>query len=124
MEENSVTILRDNVKYLIGSKLTYSVMSKLTFEEYMSFVYAFFSELNTMRNKGLKKEDVDSIIKKQYSDVISVFDDNDVMFERRFEVFNEELTEFCSSPLFWNTDFTEYMKKWQFAFQHKWFKQV
>jgi hypothetical protein len=111
-------------KKLIEENLTYSMISNLTFEEYKKFVFSFFTEMNRIRSEGIKKEDVDSFLNKHYSNVMVSSDDDDVMFERRFTTIMEELTEFCSSPHFWRTDFDIYMEKWNKFFLISWFKEI
>lgn len=123
MENNTIKPLVD-FKELVESHLTYYIVSKLTYEEYKSFVFSFFTELNRIRNEGVKKEEVDTFLNKHYSNFMVSSDDNDVMFERKFTAIMEELTEFCSSPHFWKTDFTIYMQKWGRLFLISWFKQI
>ena len=109
---------------LVEDALTYSVISKMTFEEYKDFLFYFFTEVYKLKENGLRKEDVEPIISQNYSDVLSTSDDEDIMFVRRFEVFNEELLEFCSSPFFWKTSLETYLKKWDRLFDIDWFKEV
>jgi len=111
-----------NFENFIFENLNYTVVSKLTFNEYKSYVYLFFSKLNEFKLKGLQKNDVESFVKNHYSNVMSMADENDIIFERRFTSITEELIEFCSDPFFWNTDLHVYMKKWDKLFDSKWFK--
>ncbi|EHO13468.1 hypothetical protein MODO_3350 [Myroides odoratimimus] len=86
-------------------------------------MYAFFTELDSIRNRGLEKVCIDQFLNSYYSYVM-VSGDDDVMLERRFTSIMEELTELCASPFFWKTDFTIYMEKWESFFKSSWFKNV
>jgi len=109
---------------LVNNNLIYGKISKMSFEQYKEFVFYFFTEVDKFKKKGLRKDDVKDHVMKNYSDVMSTFDDDDILFERRFEVFNEELIEFCSSPFFWSTNLETYFKKWNRRFDIDWYKNV
>lgn len=122
--EDSTSKSQIEFENLVIDNLTYKRISIMSFEEYKEFVLYFFTEVDQLKQKKLRKENIENFIKKHYSDTMSNFDDNDDLFERRFEVFNEELLEFCSSPFFWNTSLETYLKKWDAYFNNDWFKKV
>ena len=119
--DNSTFKPKIEFENLVKENLNYYKISKMSFEEYKDFLFFFFYEVDKLRMEGLKKNDVEKIISKNYSDVISNFNNNDFMFERRFEIFNEELIEFGSSPFFWQTDIKKYMEKWKKLLYIGWF---
>ena len=111
-------------KVLLLQKLSYSEMSNMNFDEYKVFVFYFFREVDSLRRNGLLKEHIYSFVNEYYGEVISNVDEDDIMFQRRFEVFIEELMEFCSFPFFWETEIEIYLKKWERVFESNWFKEL
>jgi hypothetical protein len=107
----------------LKEKLSYYNLSKMTFEEYVKFVNSLFYTLNVIRKNGIQREDLFDFVQNLYSDVMSDFDDSDVLFERRFSIIVEELIAFTSDPIFWYSDFDVYMKKWDELFKVDWLKR-
>jgi len=108
----------------IVENLNYAVISNMTFDAYKKFVYFSFFKLNELKLNGLEMTDIESFVKNHYSNVTSLSDDADVLFERRFSSITEELIGFCPDPIFWSTDFDLYIKKWDKLFEVDWFRKV
>jgi len=122
--ENGAGSLQIEFEVFISENLTYQNLSKMNFEQYSSFVYNLFSRMNNLKQQGIRRDLVDKFIHTHYSLIMMSANDADVLFERRFSAITEELTEFCSNPFFWETDFTLYMQKWKKLFQIDWLKKV
>ena len=108
----------------ITNNLTYPVISKMSFSDYKNFVYNLFTSLNRLRNQGLKRDDINNFVNTHYSKITEFSDDNDILFERRFSGITEELIGFCSDPIFWQTDFDIYKKKWERRFENSWYEKI
>lgn len=106
----------------IKENLNYQTISVMSFDEYKSFVYDLFNKLNKLKNLGVNIDEVKDLVHKQYSIVTQSADDSDILFERRFSAITEEIVEFCPDPFFWKTDYNVYIRKWERAFEHDWFK--
>ena len=122
--ENGTFKLKLEFENLLTNNLNYSVISIMDFDQYKDFVISLFKELNQLKKKGLKREDIDDFVRKHYANVTSFADDTDILFERRFSAITEELNHFCADPFFWNTDFDLYMKKWHRGFEVDWYKRI
>ncbi|MGV7108068.1 hypothetical protein [Flavobacterium sp. U410] len=123
MEYSAFESKLDLEQYIIKN-FNYDVISKMTFDDYKKKVYHFFTELNKLKENGLKKGDIEDFLSNHYSSVIDVSDDDDILFERRFTIIIEELVEFCPAPFFWDIEFSDYKKKLDIYFESYWLKQV
>ncbi|MQP52964.1 MULTISPECIES: hypothetical protein [unclassified Flavobacterium] len=109
----------------LTNNLNYSVISRMDFNEFKEFVLKLFKEINELKNEGLKRDDIFDFIQNLYKNEMSMADEKDVLFERRFSGITEELTSFCADPMFWYTDdFEIFIKKWQKSFEYDWYKIV
>lgn len=120
MEPSNVEL---KFREIIKNRLNYFVISKMNFGEYKHFVYTLFDDVNNLRKDGLTYSYASNIIHEQFYEV-SDFGENDVLFERRFSIITEELSEFCSGPYFWQTDHKTYMKKWERILKSDWLVRV
>jgi hypothetical protein len=113
------------LEIFLTNNLSYSVMSKMDFKEFKEFVCFLFRELNELKKDGLEREDIFDFIQNIYCNEMSIADETDILFERRFSGITEELTSFCADPMFWYTnDFDTFMKKWQIEFEGDWYKYI
>ena len=109
--------------YLTNS-LNYSVISKMDFNEYKTFVINLFNELNELKKEGLEREDIFDFTQNHYFKKMSIENETDVLFERRFSGITEELISFCADPMFWHSEFELFIKKWENAFDGDWYKKI
>lgn len=122
--EKSTESLRIEFEVFIKENLTYESLSKMSFDQYSFFVFNLFKKIDNLKRQGIEKDLAIEFINKHFSFVMESADDTDILFERRFSAITEEITEFCSNPFFWETDFVLYMQKWEKLFQIDWFKKV
>lgn len=116
--------LKATFELFLEKNLNYSIMSKMTFEEYKSFVFVVFDRLNELRNLDIIREDITPFIQAFYYNESFNIDDSDILFERRFSAIVEEIEEFCPNPHFWETDYKVYLKKWDRWFHQDWLKKI
>ncbi|UUC46721.1 hypothetical protein [Flavobacterium cerinum] len=122
--ENSAFKSKIEFEKYLEDNFNYHTVSKMNFDDYRIFVIELFSRLYELKKNGLEKEHIYDFVNKYYSNVMENADDSDIMFERRFSAVIEELSEFCSSPFFWDSDLDVYFKKWDKLFQIDWFKNI
>lgn len=108
----------------IEENLNYEIISNMTFEEYKRFVFFLFKQLNKLKINGLERNNISVFVNNHYSKITSSADEDDILFERRFSSITEELNAFCSDPIFWYSDFSLYIKKWEKMFEGTWYKNV
>ena len=118
MAKSKNTIVQNFSKRL-NKTLDYDVMKNFTIEDYKKMVLELFEYLNTIREQGVKKEDIVPIVDKIYYNQSDFFDD--VLFERRFTAITDDFVGFGSDPMFWNVDYLTYIQKWDKGFESRWY---
>lgn len=108
----------------LRNSLNYSAISKMAFNEYKTFVINLFNELNELKKEGLEREDIFDFTQNLYFNGMSIENEIDVLFERRFSGITEELISFCTDPMFWHSEFELFIKKWENTFDGDWYKKV
>lgn len=76
----------------LKENLNYETISVMDFDEYKSFVYNLFNDLD--------KDEIKDFVNKQYSTVMQSANDSDILFVRIFLLITEEIVEFCPNPFF------------------------
>jgi len=123
--ENRTIKSKLELEVYLTNNLNYSIISKMDFNEFKEFVLLLFREMNKLKKDGLEREDVFDFIQNLYNNQMSIVDETDILFERRFSGITEELISFCADPIFWYTDdFEIYIKKWEGAFEGDWYKVI
>lgn len=102
----------EELKNIIEKELSYDYISELSVDEYRKFIYDFFKILNSYKEQGIKKVDIEDFINKLYTSQSSHFKE-DVTKEDMFSFITEEILNFCPSPFFWDISLNEYMQKWE-----------
>uniref|UniRef100_UPI00404B62CA hypothetical protein n=1 Tax=Flavobacterium sp. TaxID=239 RepID=UPI00404B62CA len=108
-----------NFRTRLNKTLDYDVMKNFTIEDYKKMVLELFEYLNTIREQGVKKDDIVPIVDKIYYNQSDFFDD--VLFERRFTAITDDFVGFGSDPMFWSEDYLTYIRKWNKRLESRWY---
>ncbi|KGO90959.1 hypothetical protein Q766_20690 [Flavobacterium subsaxonicum WB 4.1-42 = DSM 21790] len=93
-------------------ELSYQFMKNMTRDEYFIFAKGIFAYLIPYKNNGLTEKDMFSIINPEIYHGQYLKMDTEEIFGMRLETLLNELIAYCGTPIFWDSDFDDYIKKW------------
>ncbi|MGL4584668.1 MAG: hypothetical protein ACRCVU_17000 [Flavobacterium sp.] len=111
------TIQIEKIKEHLAIELSYNNLKEMNRNDFKDFGIIFFKWLDNLKNKGLKKEDIEEAINKIYYNESCYFEE-DLVFEERLYIIVGEIISFCASPFFWDISIEEFNCKWIHFFDY------